>query len=299
MQQGRALRYPEEQIERELARRALTSGRERKAGRRRTYRRRKRVRPRHAVALPGETGAEVTLPSVSVPRPGMRLLSLLLLAATLLGARETLISEKFMVGEALVIGANLLSAYQVRSIAQVDDIPVFMVDPQEVETRLEGQPEIASAEVLVDWPNQVRIRLEERNPRVVWEDAGRSWWLSEDGVAFLERGALSGLVEVVSTEPVLNITQDPLEAAIDQGTLQTAIELVAKLPDGTVLNYDEGQGYWIEDRRGTKVIFGEEGDMNVKVRLYESIADWLEDEGLKASFISLENVAAPYYRFAR
>lgn len=261
--------------------------------------RRKTLRRRYDLALPVELGAEIRLPAIPIIRPGPRLASAGLLLVTLWVLSQVLKAPGMITVSASVRGNKMLTPAQVRSIAETAGLPSFMIDPQEVAARLTGHSEIATAQVGVGWPNRVEIEIEEREPLVAWNDAGRQWWLSRDGVAFLQLGEWPGLVQVTTQEPVLNITQDPLATAISPGALWAATALSAQLPEAESLNYDPIQGLSFDDPRGWKAVFGSDGDMLVKVRLYRTIVEDLTERGVSVTLISVADAATPYYRTAR
>jgi hypothetical protein len=261
--------------------------------------RRKALRRRYDLALPVELGAEIRLPAIPVIRPGPRLVSAGLLLGTIWILTQLMRSPGLITAEASVLGNKMLTPAQVRSLALTQGMPSFMIDPKEIAGRLTAHSEIATAKVAVGWPNLVEIQIEEREPLVAWNDGGRRWWLSRDGVAFLQHGEWPGLVQVTTQEPVLNITQDPLATAISPDVLLAATALSAQLPEAEALNYDPIKGLNFDDPRGWTAVFGFGGDMLLKVRLYRGIVDDLAQRGISASLISVADTTTPYYRTVR
>lgn len=261
--------------------------------------RRKTLRRRYDLALPVELGAEIRLPAIPVIRPGPRLISAGMFLGTIWMLTTLLRSPGLVTAEASVRGNKMLSPAQVRSLALTKGMPSFMIDPREIAGRLTAHSEIATAKVTVGWPNQVEIRIEEREPFVAWDDGGRKWWLSRDGVAFLQHGEWPGLVQVTTHEPVLNISQDPLATAISPEVLVAATALSAQLPEAATLNYDSIKGLSFDDPRGWTAVFGFGGDMLLKVRLYRGIVDDLSGRGISAALVSVADTATPYYRMVR
>ncbi|MEW6568136.1 MAG: FtsQ-type POTRA domain-containing protein [Chloroflexota bacterium] len=262
-------------------------------------RRVRRPKRRYDMMLPAELGAEVRLPSLPVIRPGIRLLTAVLLAAAAWAMQHVLTASAFEVQDATVIGARLLTPGQVRSIARVDGEPVVAVDPAEVVRRLLEYPEVGSAEVVVRWPNRVEITIIERYPLAEWDDAGRSWWLSAEGIAFLRRGDWPGVVHLESDEPMLAIGEDPLAPVISPQVLQAAAVLASQLPEVTVFHADSRHGFGFEDPQGWTAYFGLDGDMVMKVRLYHFLSEYLRSKGLRPAVVSVADVAAPYYSMQR
>jgi hypothetical protein len=248
---------------------------------------------------PTEIGARLRLPALPAFRTGARLLSLAMASVLIWTLASAFRSAEYRVGEASVTGSSMLGEDRVRSIAGVGGQTVFNVDPVEVRALLMAQPEIQSAVVKVRWPNRVLIDVVERKPMVEWNDDGRTWWLSEDGIAFLPHGELEDLVRIDSEDTVLDIQRDPLAPVVEPEVLWAAAALRLQVPEVSVLRYDPVHGLGFEDAMGWKAYFGASGDMVVKVQLYRKIAAALQARGVQAEWVSVEDPAAPYYRVKR
>jgi hypothetical protein len=256
----------------------------------------KRPRRVFELAMPAEIGAGLRLPSLPAFRFGSRLISLSMTVVVLIVLINTVRPGRFTVEAASVSPTELLTDSQVRSIAAVDGRPVFTIDPREVRARLLTQPEIQTAHVTVRWPNAVQLTIEERRPMIEWDDGGRIWWLSADGVAFLKRGDLDNLIKVTSKDPVLNVQRDALAPVIEPEALWSAAALLAQVPEVEGLEYQPDHGFGFKDPQGWKAYFGSGGDMVLKVQLYRKIREVLIQEGVAAEVVSVEDPAAPYYR---
>ncbi|MCX6070674.1 MAG: FtsQ-type POTRA domain-containing protein [Chloroflexi bacterium] len=258
-------------------------------------RRKARPRKRFDFALPAQLGAQVQLPSIPVVRFGPRLLSAVLLACVLAAIQQAAVAPSFRVAEAAVEGNKILSEMQVHMIVGATDRPVFLVDPQGAERALEAHPEVLSAEVEVSWPNRVRVSVVERHPMVEWDDAGRTWWICPDGVAYLKNGEWPGLVLVRSESSALTITEDPLQPAMQGDVLRAAAVLNAQMPEEAAsLLFDADHGLGFDDPRGWRAYFGVDGDLVVKVRAYQAIVANLAQVRQAVAVISVEDAAAPY-----
>jgi hypothetical protein len=259
----------------------------------------KNRRPRRIfeLALASEIGAGLRLPALPAFRAGARILSASLAIVCLWSLVSAFRSGEFTIDKAVVPATTLLTEAQVRSIAAVDGHPVFLVDAAEVRARLMAQPEIQSADLVVRWPNQVEVRIDERRPMIEWDDAGQVWWLSADGVAFLKHGELDNLIRVTAEEPSLNIQRDALAPVIDAQELWAAGALLAQVPEVEGLQYHPGHGYgFIDPAGGWQAYFGSGGDMVLKMQLYRKIAEVLLQRGIAAELVSVEDPSAPYYR---
>jgi POTRA domain, FtsQ-type len=258
-------------------------------------RRKARPRKRYDLALPTQLGAQVQLPSIPAVRFGPRLLSSILLACVLVAIQQAVTAPSFRVAEAAVSGNQILSAMQVRMIVGAANRPIFLVDPQGEDRALEAHPEVLSADVEVSWPNRVRVSIVERHPMVEWDDAGRTWWICPDGVAYLKHGEWPGLVLIRSESQALTITEDPLEPAMSGEVLRAAAVLNAQMPEEAAsLLFDAEHGLGFDDPRGWRAYFGVDGDMVVKVRTYQAIVANLSQVHQAVAVISVEDAAAPY-----
>jgi cell division septal protein FtsQ len=259
----------------------------------------RRPKRRFDVLLPTDTGAEVQLPALPEIRLGARLLASVLLIAVLGAAYLLVFSGTFRIAGAEVFGTDIMSESVVRSIAKIDGMPIFFVDPAGIAERLRAYPEVKAVEVTVEWPNKVVIHVVEREPLVVWDDGGRKWWLCADGVAFLEREALPGMVTVIAETQVLQIQDDPLAQVIDPDVLRSAVSLATLLPEAGNFRYVSDYGLILEDERGWTAYFGADGDMAMKVRVYVRIAEMLQEQGRRVSTVSVVDPGSPYYTLAR
>lgn len=298
---SRALGAPRTRAEQVRDRRARVVQVVEPADRRARRRAKSRRRPRHRydLSLGQEAAIALRLPSLFLPGFWSRFLSLLLLVTTLLAIRHGLSSPEFHVEAVTVQGSELLGDAQIRSIAGIGNQSIFMVDTGRAVANLMAHPEISGAHVKVSWPNGVEIQVQERRPIAVWNDGGRTWWLAEDGVAFIERKAWPGMVEVISAEPVLDISDDPQRPAIDPEIVAGLERLSADLPKGAALQYDTLHGFGFADPRGWQAYFGAYGDMASKVAVYQAIVRHLLSEEIRASVVSVEQPSTPYYRTAR
>ncbi|HSR48956.1 MAG TPA: FtsQ-type POTRA domain-containing protein [Anaerolineales bacterium] len=262
----------------------------------RTAPRSRRAKRVFELPWPSEIGAGLRLPSLPAFRFGARVLSISMSLLVMVAIINAIRPGSFTVEAAEVTPTELLTESQVRSIAAVDGRAVFLVDPSEVRGRLMEQPEIQSARVVVRWPNVVVLQIDERRPMIEWDDAGRTWWLSADGVAFLKRGELENLIRVTSEEPALDVQREALVPVIEPEALWAAAALLAQVPEVEGLEYHAEHGFGFEAPEGWKAYFGVGGDMVLKVQLYRKISEVLVQRGVEAEAISVEDPAAPYYR---
>ena len=253
--------------------------------------------------LPVAPDAELRGISISRPNLGRRLPSFLLVA--LLGAALYFAFNlpQLRVAQAQVTGNQIVPPEEINSAMKVTGEPAFLLVPSRLETELRlAFPEFVSADVEVTLPNTVSVSVVERKPVIRWEQGPSYTWISEDGVAFRPRGEVQGLISViaVSAPPVeINVSPDPLTPApfISEDMVQAIQGLAAHVPPGVTILYDGTFGFGWNDPRGWRVHFGMKGsDIELKMRVYQSLVDSLAQRGIQPAVINVTYPTAPYYR---
>lgn len=246
--------------------------------------------------------------NIGLPRlhTGPRLFSFILV--TLLGAVLYLGFNlpQFRVVQAQVTGNQVLSAAEINAALNIASQPILLLVPSDLETRLRlNYPELIAVHVNVALPNVVSVYISERKPVIRWEQSGGYTWISEDGVAFRPRGENANLISVValSAPPTDgNVSPDPLTPApFISSELVRAIEgLASHVPPGMTILYDAGFGLGWNDPRGWRVYFGTKAsDVELKVRVYESLVNSLTQRGIRPALINVTYPTAPYYRMSK
>lgn len=119
-----------------------------------------------------------------------------------------------------VTGTDTLSADQVRRAAQVPEgDPLATVDLAAIRARVEALAPVRSADVTRQWPDQVLVRIVEREAVAVVDVAGTLRGLDESGVLFREYR---------SRPDDLPLVQSDVDANLE--TLQEAATVVGALP---------------------------------------------------------------------
>jgi len=264
------------------------------------------ARRRFQVALLPVT-PDANLRGITMPRLrlGSRLFSFFLV--TLLGAAVYCAFNlpQFRVGEPQVTGNQILTPAEINSALNVTGRPVFLLIPSDLETQLRlSFPEFVAVDVEVALPNLVSVHVFERKPVIRWEQAGGFTWISEDGVAFRPRGEAEGLISVIalSAPPTEgNVSPDPLTPApfISSEMVQAIKGLAGHVPPGMTILYEEGYGFGWNDPRGWRVYFGTKAsDVELKVRVYDSMVNSLSQRGIRPALINVTYPTAPYYRMS-
>ncbi|MGE5378240.1 MAG: cell division protein FtsQ/DivIB [Bacteroidota bacterium] len=258
------------------------------------------ARRRYQVALSAASDAR----PLSIPRPrlGIRLVSflfVLLLGGAIYGAYNL---PFFRVTQAQVTGNHIIPAEELSAAMNVSGQPIFLLKASDLETRLRlNYPELASATVRISLPNVVAVDVVERKPVVRWEQGGGYTWIAEDGVAFRPRGEIAELISVTAVSaPTLDLkASDPLNPVpfISSDMIQALKGLAGHVPPGVSILYDPKLGFGWNDPRGWSVYFGtRSNDVELKMRVYESMVNSLTQRGIHPVMINVTYPTAPYYR---
>ena len=243
---------------------------------------------------------------VARPRLGPRLFSFFFVALFGTALYLAFNLPQLRAGQAQVVGNQMLSPEEINSVLNIAGQPTFLLIPSSLETHLRlNFPELVSVNVDVSLPNIVSIYVNERRPVIRWEQGGGFTWISEDGVAFRPRGEAPGLISVValSAAPVEgNVSPNPLTPApfISSEMVQAIKGLAGHVPPGMTILYDASFGFGWNDPRGWRVYFGTSAnDVELKMRVYESMVNSLTQRGIRPALINVTYPTAPYYRMSQ
>jgi hypothetical protein len=255
--------------------------------------------------LPVAPDAELRGISIARPNLGRRLPSFLLVVLLASAIYFVFNAPQLQVAQAQVVGNQMLTAEEINTVLDIAGQPAFLLIPSELEKRLRLQlPELAAAKVNISLPNTVSVQVVERKPAVRWEQGEGYTWISEEGIAFRPHGDMPGLIGVValSAPPIEGIvSSDPLTPApfLKPDLIKALKDLAGHVPPGAQILYDASFGFGWNDPRGWKVYFGTSAsDMELKIRVYESMVASLTQRGIQPAMINVTYPTAPYYRLS-
>ncbi len=191
-------------------------------------------------------------------------------------------------------GLQYLSVQEVFDLSQIDHIHVFWIDPEQVRQSILRSTTVADAQVEVGWPPQmVRIVIEERQPALVWEQAGVATWIDLRGRVMLLREERSDLLRVVADDSV----EGPLgpNVQVDPDIVGGALQLHSLFPDIGVMRYDPEYGLGFNASQGWEAWFGTGTDMPNKAVVYDALVQNLLSRNIQVSSINVANTNAPFY----
>jgi hypothetical protein len=268
------------------------------------------------------SGAEVRLPSIPLIHIGWRAVSLLLVFMMAAGLFLVWKSPVFQVKAVEAEGLKRLTASDLNTVMGTLGASIFTINPHGLEEIIQQAfPELEKVSVSVNLPANVKVSVVEREPVIAWTQEGSEVWVDARGNTFPPRGnpekplvrveGFGSMPGVVSASPEIEMQNLPgvpaQESTTPASKMRLSPELVSailalgeKMPAETLLVYDSEHGLGWNDPNGWQVFFGQEDqDMEMKLSVYETLVDHLNNEGIQPELISVEYVHAPYYRMER
>jgi hypothetical protein len=277
----------------------------------------KRPKRHFDIAL-SSPGVEIRLPAFPAVSLGWRLLSAVLAVGLFVLLYHLWTSPVYQVQAVELEGNHYLDTEIVNQMLNLYNKPIFMIDPQQMETDLQRafQDLVLDSSVQIIWPATVIVTVQERQPIIVWEQGSEIVWVDAEGVAFDPVGENKELIKVsASAAPPAPVVYQDSQAddqeVTDNGeenlgpaafmspemaaAIVTAVEY---LPANTTLNFDPQHGLgWHDNKRDWDIYFGMDvSNIEQKLIVYKSIRAQLNQTNISPALISVEHLHAPYYR---
>lgn len=208
-------------------------------------------------------------------------------------------TDFFYVRSVDVAGVRYVSRAEVFRYADIAEMHIFWVDPETVRQNiLAASPVIADARVTVSWPpNMVRIVVVEREPAVIWVQAGVVAWVDLQGRVLRfppqDDNSRPDLIRVIAD----NSIEGPPggNVLVDEAAISGALQLQQLLPGLSVLRYNPAKGLGFREPGGWDVWMGTGTNMRDKLLVYVTISANLQARGITPIEINVANPDAPYY----
>ena len=245
----------------------------------------------------------VHAPAFNLPQLGPRWISAGLTLLLGLVLYTMLTSNSFIVKGADVSGNQRLDAAQVGDALGVTGQPIFNAIPSQIETNLRTAfPDLAGVTVKVGLPNRIYLSVVERTPILLWSQGDKITWIDSNGVSFMPRGNVPGLIPIAANGNPPQVSEDSNHSAYGQAFIspamvQAILTLHPQVPAGSPMIYDPKYGMGWQDPRGWSVYFGQNTqDIPMKLKVYQAILDTITKQGIQPTLISVEYLDAPFYK---
>jgi cell division protein FtsQ len=191
--------------------------------------------------------------------------------------------------EVTVEGTRLLDPEYLVGAADLRGDSVFFPDTAGARERLEDVAMVRSVTFERDWPQAMRVIVEERRPWGFWEARNRRYVIDEDGVV-LER--------VLPDEGAPVIRQldagDNLQPGdrVDSDAVSLARQIAEAAPErlGLTLDtveYRERDGLTVVFVEGLRVTFGDGRDFDYKIAALQALLERTRQEGVEVRNVDL------------
>lgn len=226
--------------------------------------------------------------------PGARIVSGLIIVSLSALLFLFFSADAFYVHAIGVSGLHYLTREEAFALADIADMHIFWVDPAAVRQSMLRSPTVADADVQVGWPPvMVTIRIQERQPALVWEQAGVVTWIDVQGRVMQQREDRPDLLLIRADEAVDGPLSQNMQLEVDIVT--GALQLRTLYPDLTALRYHPDRGLGYTDRRGWEVWFGTGTNMPEKMIVYDAIVANLAARGIVPREVTVADPHAPFY----
>ncbi|MBN2256511.1 MAG: hypothetical protein JW704_01650 [Anaerolineaceae bacterium] len=236
---------------------------------------------------------------------GWRLLSLVLASGLGYVIFFMYTSPVFKMVTPVIAGNVRVASEEFVKVMDVDGKHSFEIMPSELQKSLQNTfPELVSVDLDFKFPNQMSLRVSEREPVLIWKQGGQTVWIDLFGIPMNPRGeAGNWFVVTAEGEAVNPAVIDPqnnpgvYRAVADPELILMILNLANLTPAGTSIAYDPRYGLGWNDPAGWKVFFGfNTVGFESKLAQYESIVAKLNDQNIQPRIISVQYPYAPFYR---
>lgn len=204
-------------------------------------------------------------------------------------------ADAFYVRSVAVGGVRYMSKEEVFTYADIANLHILWVTPDEVRENIMRYPTVADVDVRLGWPPQmVNIIVEEREPALVWEQNGTAVWVDLQGNVMAQREDRDDLIRITADDPQVD---GPLGDSGELGTdvVYGALQLQDERPDITQWRYDGVRGLGYRNADGWDVWFGTGTNMTEKLQIYEALRERLLAQGTLVQMVNISNPDAPLY----
>lgn len=240
----------------------------------------------------GRQGPRFRMPGVLAWRPsrGFFVLSAAVSIIALFGYGAFWIwtSPVFKVSEVEVVGNERISTPSIIEASGVIGQSMFNADLAEVQRQMYALPLIYNVHIERDWPNTIRIVVDERQAWGTWEQAGAAYTIDREGVVLGLGAGPDGGPIIRSSEEGSRLVGD----RVDYQAVDAAAEIYEKLPrylGDTVAEvaFTRGQGVTVTTTSNQVALLGDSSSITYKLAVWSALATEAEQRRINYTTIDL------------
>ena len=207
-------------------------------------------------------------------------------------------SDVFYVRSIQVRGNDHITREEVFAYSDIADYHMFWLDPERIRQSVLRSPTIADITIELGWPPKlITIIVQERQPAIVWSDAGKESWIDVQGRVMQARAEMPNLLHVdLISDDYTGPKPGPEDFTGDM--VLGALRLQEILPEGEHLSFHPAHGLGWTNELGWQVWMGSDSAavMSEKVKMYNVLVENILSRAIPIAELNIANPDAPFYR---
>ncbi len=197
-------------------------------------------------------------------------------------------SPIFKVSDVQVSGNARVSTPAIIEASGILGESMFNADLSEVQRQLYALPLIYNVSIEREWPNAIRIVVEERQAWGTWEQDGVDYTIDREGVVLGLGPSPAGSPVIRSSEEGSRVTGD----RVDYQAVDAAAEIYEKLPRylGTTVAevaFTRGQGVTVTTTANQVALLGDSSSITYKLAVWSALATEAQQRRINYTTIDL------------
>jgi cell division protein FtsQ len=198
-------------------------------------------------------------------------------------------SPVFRVTEIQVVGNERTSPDSVVETANLLGESMFTADLISAQKDLYKLPLVASVRVEREWPNSLKVVIEERKVWGTWEQGGVAYTIDREGVVLgTSTGVADGLPLIRSSEQGSRRQGD----RVDYQAVDSAAEIYEKLPRQlgttvTEVSFVAGKGVQVTTANNQTALFGDSSSIAYKLAVWAALAQQAQAQKINYTTVDL------------
>ena len=207
-------------------------------------------------------------------------------------------SDVFYVKAIQVRGNNFMSREEVFAFSDIANFHMFWLDPEQIRHSVMRSSSVADVSVEIGWPpNLITILVQERQPALVWSDAGAETWIDIQGRVMRARAEMPNLLHINLIREELSGPK-PRAEDFTGAMVLGALRLKEIVPEGENLDFHPVHGLGWTNDKGWQIWMGSDSAavMSEKILMYEALVANLNSRAIDIAELNIANPDAPFYR---
>jgi cell division protein FtsQ len=197
-----------------------------------------------------------------------------------------------------VVGASQIDPAEVRSLASLDGDSMLRLDTEGAAQRIRYLPSLKAVRIEQEWPQTVRIIVEERQPWANWQVGDKTYVIDSEGIVLADVSASEGAPTVIDlTNPVRLVPGDRVDSDAVQLTRLLTVrvpEVVATTP--TAYEYSDEKGLALTADVGYRVVIGDSQNVEYKLAVWKKIEETLGRDSMSGHVLDLRFEGRPAFQ---